>query len=78
LQAASELEGCYSRNYTYTDCEELTASSPDGNYEIVLGDRSGFSDDGGFTLLASTARDDGCDTNITINALGERKPQECW
>lgn len=78
LRAASEMERCYSREYSYTDCEDFMTSSPDEKYEIELGDRSSFSDDGGFTLIASTEREDGCDKNISINALGERKPEECW
>ncbi|XGA81757.1 prepilin-type N-terminal cleavage/methylation domain-containing protein [Halomonas sp. CH40] len=76
LQAASEMERCYSRNYAYTDCENIADASPDDNYDIELTTDDG--DDGGFTLTATTEREDGCDGAITLNALGERAPQECW
>ena len=75
LQAASEMERCYSREYSYEDCTPDTAESPDGSYTIT---KSVEDDDGGFTLTAATERSDGCDSGITLNALGERAPQECW
>ena len=77
LQAASEMERCYSQNYAYTDECGRTGISPDDNYDIEL--ETDNTDDGGFTLKAvSRGRDDGCDSDITLNALGERKPEECW
>jgi len=78
LQAASDMERCYSRNYSYEDCTPEKAKSPDKNYTIT---KSVEGNDGGFTLKASTQREDGCDGAITLNALGERgpkSPQECW
>ncbi|MGM0615477.1 MAG: type IV pilin protein [Pseudomonadota bacterium] len=80
LQAASEMERCYSREYSYEDCIPDTARSPDGNYTITNSEKD---DDGGFTLTAKTDRNDGCsdsdgDADIMLNALGERAPESCW
>ncbi|EHK61358.1 type IV pilin protein [Halomonas sp. GFAJ-1] len=75
LQAASELERCYSRQYTYTDCT-ITPTSPDGNYTISAD--SGSVNDGGFLITATASRSDGCASDITLNALGERLPEACW
>ncbi|MGY4879024.1 type IV pilin protein [Vreelandella aquamarina] len=81
LQAASEMERCYSREYSYADCAPESAQSPDGNYTITVA--TDGSDDGGFTLTATLvdgSRSDGCvsETGITLNALGERGPEACW
>lgn len=75
LQAAAELERCYSRQYTYADCS-FTPSSPDGNYTITADD--GGEDDGGFLLTATTSQTDGCHSDIQFNARGERLPEACW
>lgn len=75
LQAASELERCYSRQYTYTGCT-ITPTSPDGNYTIAVD--TGSANDGGFLITATTSRSDGCASDITLNALGERLPEVCW
>ncbi|MGM0832320.1 MAG: type IV pilin protein [Pseudomonadota bacterium] len=75
LQAASELERCYSRQYAYTDCT-FTPASPDGNYTITSSD--GSEDDGGFLLTATTIQADGCNSDIHFNARGERLPEACW
>lgn len=84
LQAASEMERCYSREYSYADCVPDTTQSPDGNYTIAVA--TDESDDGGFTLTATltASRSDGCENEagnaqgITLNALGEQGPEECW
>lgn len=84
LQAASEMERCYSREYSYANCSPYTGESsdgeesPDGNYTII-----GSSDGSGYTLTATlvdNSRSDGCDSEagITLNALGERGPEACW
>ncbi|MGS2742346.1 type IV pilin protein [Halomonas sp. LS-001] len=88
LQAASEMERCYSREYSYADCAPYTGESsdgkesPDGNYTII-----GSSDGSGYTLTATlddSSRSDGCNNEeggsqgITLNALGERGPEACW
>ena len=75
LQAASEMERCYSRQYSYTGCT-VTTTSPDGNYAIAAA--AGDSNDGGFILTATTTQTDGCDSGIQFNARGERTPVACW
>ncbi|GGC99401.1 type IV pilin protein [Vreelandella lutescens] len=75
LQAASEMERCYSRQYNYTGCA-ITTTSPDGNYAITAA--AGDSNDGGFILTATTTQTDGCDSGIQFNARGERMPVACW
>ncbi|WP_249977506.1 type IV pilin protein [Vreelandella olivaria] len=75
LQAAAELERCYSRRYTYADCT-ITTISPDGNYTMAT--VTGSSDDGGFLVTATTTRQDGCAEDLSLNARGERLPEACW
>ncbi|MYL24968.1 type IV pilin [Halomonas alkaliantarctica] len=77
-QAASELERCYSQNYSYTGCGDFPMSSPEEYYEITL-DTSG-TDDGGYTLTATqaTGREDGCDEPLMLDAQGNQEPKECW
>ena len=72
IQAASELERCYTRTYSYLHCP-ITDTSPDQNYMIVV--NIGGS---GYLLTAVAAKDDGCGENITFNSLGERSPEVCW
>ncbi|WP_319001110.1 MULTISPECIES: type IV pilin protein [unclassified Halomonas] len=72
MQAASELERCYTRSYTYSDCP-INNSSPENNYTIAV-TISG----NGYLLAASTDQDDGCDGDITLNSNGERLPNACW
>ena len=79
MQAASELERCYTRTYSYEGCDVLN-ESPDKNYAITVDPDSG----GGYTLTASTEQNDGCSENITLTARGEREPDgsdggpDCW
>lgn len=78
LQAAADMERCYARDYSYEKCLPEAAQSPDGNYAIT---KSAEDSDGGFTLTArlnDTARRDKCESTITLNALGVRRPQHCW
>lgn len=72
MQAASELERCYTRTYAYSDCS-FSDISPDKRYSIALSNHSS-----GYLLTASTDQDDGCDGNITLSAQGERSPDACW
>lgn len=76
LQAASEMERCYSRNYTYEECDLDMKVSPSGHYDISFD--SGSQSDGGYLLTATTQRSDGCPSDITLNARGERLPEACW
>jgi type IV pilus assembly protein PilE len=75
LQAASEMERCYSRQYNYTGCA-ITTTSPDGNYTLSVA--AGGESDGGFLLTATTPQADGCHGYIQLNARGERTPVVCW
>ena len=59
LQAASEMERCYSRDYTYAECDLEMTLSPSGHYAISVA--SGSQSDGGYILTATTQRSDGCD-----------------
>ena len=84
MQAASELERCYTRTYAYASSCLETIQSPERNYDIKLDTKS--SGNGGYTLTAVTKRDDGCgESDITLNAKGEREPNgvpddepDCW
>ncbi|UXZ54496.1 type IV pilin protein [Halomonas sp. 7T] len=77
LQAASEMERCYSRDYTYEECDLEMTVSPGGHYSI-----SSDTSNGGYVLTAATSRSDGCsedeDQNLTLNSKGERSPEVCW
>lgn len=72
MQAASELERCYTRTYSYSGCP-ISNASPENNYTIAV-NVSG----NGYLLTASTHQNDGCDDNITLNSSGERLPDACW
>lgn len=74
LQAASEMERCYSRDYTYEECDLEMTISPSGHYEISLDSES----DSSYLLTASTERSDGCEGNLTLDAKGVRAPEACW
>ena len=74
LQAASEMERCYSRDYTYEECDLDMTDSPSGHYEISLDSES----DSSYLLTASTERSDGCEGNLTLDAKGVRAPEACW
>jgi len=72
MRAASELERCYTRSYSYSDCT-ISEFSPEKNYAIaesINGD--------GYLLTASTSQDDGCEEDITLSSNGERLPNACW
>lgn len=71
MQAASELERCYTRSYSYS-CT-ISEFSPERNYEIA----KSISGDG-YLLTASTTQDDGCAEDITVSSSGERLPNACW
>lgn len=71
--AAGELERCHTRQYHYADCA-ITAASPDRSYAIDYTEDA----DAGFIITAKTARDDGCDADLTLDGLGRREPADCW
>lgn len=72
MQAASELERCYTRTYTYSNCS-ITQSSPENNYTIAVNINGN-----GYLLSASSGQNDGCAENITLSSSGERLPDACW
>jgi type IV pilus assembly protein PilE len=72
MRAASELERCYTRTYSYSDCP-VTTTSPDRKYHIEQ-----TSSGNRYLLTASTDQDDGCEENITLSYDGERLPDACW
>ena len=76
MQAASEMERCYSRDYTYEECDLEMTISPSGHYAISTD--TGSQSDGGYVLTATTQRSDGCDEDLTLNAKGVRAPEACW
>lgn len=76
LQAAAEMERCYSRDYSYKECKLSPPAqrSPSGHYEISLDSKSASS----YLLKAYKQRSDGCDGDLTLDAKGERNPKACW
>ncbi|MGO2242001.1 MAG: type IV pilin protein [Halomonas sp.] len=72
MQAASELERCYSRTYSYHDCV-IAELSPDQHYAIALTPHNS-----GYMLTASSPKEDGCAEDLRLNARGERLPNACW
>tara|TARA_R110002049_G_scaffold102718_4_gene248487 strand:+ start:2121 stop:2546 length:426 start_codon:yes stop_codon:yes gene_type:complete len=72
MQAASELERCYTRTYAYSDCT-ISESSPENNY-VIKKSISG----NGYLLTASNTQNDGCEEDITLSSSGERLPNDCW
>lgn len=75
MQAASELERCYTRSYTYSNCS-ISSSSPESNYTIEM-----TSTGDGYLLTAESNQkpnqDDGCN-ELTLSSSGERLPDACW
>lgn len=74
MQAASELERCYTRSYTYNNCPISNTTSPEDHYTIAVDDS-----DIGYLLTANaiTDQNDGCEV-ITLSSSGERLPDACW
>ncbi len=77
MRAASELERCNTRTYSYANCDNVPTTSPEKHYtiEVATGDQNG-----GYTLTATTksGQDDGCDEPLTLDAQGTQSPDECW
>lgn len=74
MQAASELERCYTRTYVYSNCPlDDSLHSPEHNYKIKK-EISGS----GYLLTATTEQNDGCDKPLTLSSSGERLPYDCW
>ncbi|MCA1771985.1 MAG: type IV pilin protein [Halomonas sp.] len=77
MQAASELERCNTRSYSYEGCEDVPTTSPERHYTVEV---STGSQNGGYTLTAKTVndQDDGCEEPLTLDARGNQAPDECW
>lgn len=71
--AAGELERCYTRTYSYSDCD-ITEASPEGSYTIEYS----TDPDVGYVVTANTDREDGCGEELTLDGQGKRGPDECW
>ncbi|WP_374956288.1 type IV pilin protein [Halomonas ventosae] len=74
MQAAQQLERCYTASSTYSSCS-ITTTSPEEIYTISVSVTGGGT---GFTLTAMTSEPDGCSENITLTHQGVRDPSGCW
>ena len=72
MQAAQQLERCYTVQASYEGCD-FTNVSPDEAYTITA-ERTAST----FTLTATTAQPDRCNSDLTLNHQGVRSPRECW
>jgi type IV pilus assembly protein PilE len=73
MQAAQQLERCYTVDNTYSGCA-ITTASPDGIYTISLTETGS-----GYTLTATTSQADRCSGPLTLTHRGERGPNaSCW
>ncbi len=75
MEAAGQLERCYTVNSSYAACN-VTSPSPDGNYSIAVTPTATT-----YTLTAelrSGRGPDGCSGNMTLNHQGVRSPTDCW
>lgn len=77
MQAASELERCYTRTYSYATCD-FPNTSPERHYTITRSNNGNSRDYTVTATLISKGKSDGCDGNITLNSSGERLPDACW
>lgn len=75
MQAAQQLERCYTVNSSYRDCD-FTTTSPEELYSITREDPEKDSE---FELSASTDLEDRCDGDLTLDHRGDRGPDDdCW
>ncbi|WP_367399063.1 type IV pilin protein [Halomonas sp. 707D7] len=72
VNAAADLERCYVRNQRYAGCS-ISPTSPDGHYRLAF-----TAGAGGYLLTATTDENDGCETPLALDGLGERFPTACW
>lgn len=80
LQEIQTMERCKSTRYSYANCAQTTAESPEAYYAITLA-----SDATTFTVTATgqnaQANDSACSV-MTLNHKGERTPDpdttDCW
>ena len=73
MNAAQQMERCYTRNNTYAGCD-VGGPSPEGFYVIELTAGGGTT----FLLSASSGQVRAPCNGLTINERGVRTPGECW
>ncbi|PRY64271.1 type IV pilus assembly protein PilE [Vreelandella songnenensis] len=73
MQAAAELERCYSRTFTYHECT-ITPESPAKRYTLAPSSITPHY----YLINAASTQKDGCAAAITLDSRGERLPKACW
>lgn len=79
MNIAGRLERCYTRNYSYKDCQQATSKAEDAKSELYT---EGFGIEptaSAYTVLAKdgTRAKEGCET-LELESNGKRTPAECW
>lgn len=77
MEAAQQLERCYTVQSSYSGCS-FRSESPDGHYEITAGDGGPAAST--YTLTATpkgAQANDSCG-NLTLDNRGARTPDGCW
>ncbi|MCE8021982.1 prepilin-type N-terminal cleavage/methylation domain-containing protein [Halomonas sp. MCCC 1A11036] len=74
MEAAGQLERCYTVKHSYADCSVISLS-PDEHYSITLTSTAAT-----YLLTAAlrAGRSDGCTEDLTLNHQGVRNPPGCW
>ncbi|MGR2740423.1 type IV pilin protein [Billgrantia sp. Q4P2] len=75
MEAAGQLERCYTVNNSYVGCS-VVSRSPDENYSITVTSTAAT-----YTLTAALRAGrgpDGCSGDLTLNHQGVRSPANCW
>ncbi len=75
MEAAGQLERCYTVNNSYAGCSVISRS-PDNDYSISVTSTAAT-----YTLTAALRAGrgpDGCSGNMTLNHQGVRSPAACW
>jgi type IV pilus assembly protein PilE len=79
MDIAGRLERCYTRTYSYTDCQSATDKADDAKSKLYVEGFDIESAVGDYTVKAEggTRAKEGCET-LTLASNGERTPAECW
>ncbi|MDN6180741.1 MAG: type IV pilin protein [Halomonas subglaciescola] len=80
LEIAGRLERCYTRTYSYTDCQSATDKADDATSELYTEFVPETSTSGdAYTVIAKggTRAKEGCET-LKLESIGKRTPAECW
>ncbi|WP_234286715.1 type IV pilin protein [Halomonas sp. MCCC 1A11057] len=74
MEAAGQLERCYTVNHSYMDCGVISLS-PREHYSITVTSTAAT-----YLLTAAlrAGRSDGCTENLTLSHQGARNPPGCW